>query len=278
MSEEKAKRASVGGIDGDRQARQRLRNQPPIDKKTHEVNEPSYTEDGIYLPVEDPSFVAEFLSEHFGALEREARILCRRYEIADFADDAISICIEKFMCSLIADRGERSAISFAMTIIKNTIIDETRRRKRQAILGGGLTGDLDAEEHPGAWVPEPQSASDPESEVFASLELLALRLGFEELPKVLARTHKNAGRDLEIVRLRYLDGQSWESIASLMPVDRTHRQSAARGRELLRGWVHALCGTQPEPEAANRKYWQRGFEQGSAYREEHDWPPRAVGA
>ncbi|MDX9723320.1 MAG: ECF-type sigma factor [Myxococcota bacterium] len=235
-----------------------------------------FSSDGVYLPVEEPEFVEEFFTEHFAELQREAERLCLRHGMEDFADDALCISVEKFMSSLIEDRGPRSGIAFAMTIVKNTVIDESRRRRRQAVLGGGMTGDLDAEEHPGAWLPEPRSSSNPEAEVLASLELHALRLGFEELPRALRATHKNVERDLEIVRLRYLDGVSWEEIGEHMPIEKTHRQSAARGRELLRGWVHALCETQPEPDAANRKYWQRGFEQGMAYRQHQTWPPRAL--
>lgn len=228
---------------------------------------------GRFLPVHDPGYVAGFVAEYFDELAQEARRACWKTNLGDFADDALSITIEKFMSSRIEDRGPRSAIAFAMRILKNTCIDEARRRGRQAILAGAMTGDLGGDDNPGSWIPEPTSTSNPETETIAEYELLAVRLGFEQLPRVLAATHKNVGRDLEIVRLRYLDQLNWEEIGEEMGIDSAHRQSAARGRELLRGWVHALCGTQPEPEAVNAKYWRRGFEVGETFRQHNPWPP-----
>lgn len=232
-----------------------------------------------YLPVSDPEFVTSFVTDHYDELVQEARRVCWKYNIGDFADDAVSIALEKFMSSRIEDRGPRSAIAFAMTIVKNTCIDEARRRGRHAVLAGAMTGDLGGEddEHGGPYVPEPTSVSDPEGEVLAQFELFAVSLGFEQLPVLMSKTHKNVERDLEIVKRRYLHSMSWEEIAAEMKVDAAHRQSAARGRELLRGWVHALTGTQPEPEAVNRKYWQRGFEAGMEYRQGiGEWPPRGI--
>ena len=232
-------------------------------------------EETSFLPVNDPAYVAQFVHEYFSELDREARKLCRKQNIADFADDALSITIEKFMTSRIEDRGPRSGIAFAMKIIKNTCIDELRRRGRHAVLAGGMTGDLGGDdEHAGPWVPEPKAVSDPEVNLMAELELFATSLGFEHLPLYMAATHKNVSRDLDIVRRRYLLSMTWEEIAEEMDVDATHRQSAARGRELLRGWVHALSESRPEPDAVNRKYWQRGFEAALKFKEESDlWKP-----
>lgn len=227
-----------------------------------------------FLPTHDSTFVSEFVSTYYDELIAEARRSCWKHNIRDFADDALSITIEKFMASRIEDRGPRSAIAFAITIMKNTCIDEIRRRGRQAVLAGSMTGDLGGDDAPGTWIPEPVAVSNPEEQVLAELELHAVSLGFERLPEVMAATHKNVGRDLEIVKRRYLHSMSWEEISAEMDIDKAHRQSAARGRELLRGWVHALCGTQPEPEAVNRKYWQRGFDAGELFRAgDEAWPP-----
>jgi len=207
--------------------------------------------------------------------------VCWKHNIRDYAEDAVGIAVEKFMSSRIEDRGPRSAIAFAMTIVKNTCIDEVRRRGRHAVLAGAMTGDLggDDDESSGKWIPEPASDSSPEDEVLAKFELHAVSLGFERLPEAMSATHKNVGRDLAIVKRRYLLDMSWKEIAADMNISSAHRQSAARGRELLRGWVHALTGTQPEPDAVNAKYWRRGFEAGEAYRESLDeWPPRGTTA
>lgn len=230
-----------------------------------------------YLPTSDPEFVGTFLAEYYDDLTNEARRVCWKHQIRDFAEDAVSISLEKFMASRIEDRGPKSAIAFAMKIVKHTCIDEVRRRGRHAVLAGAMTGDLGDDDDNSSWVPEPAAASNPEGEVMAQFELLAVAVGFEQLPKAMAATHKNAARDLEIMKRRYLYSMSWDEIAADMDIDKAHRQSASRGRELLRGWVHALTGTQPEPDAANRKYWQRGFEAGEAYRESIDeWPPRGA--
>ena len=226
------------------------------------------------VPVSNPVFMASFLGEHLDELALEARRVCRRYDIIDFAEDALSAALEKFMSSRVVDRGPRSAIAFAVTVVRNTCIDEVRRRSRQAILAGAMTGDL-GEEDGRAWVPEPASGLNPERALVAGFELHAVSLGFEHLPTVMAATHRNVARDLDIVQQRYVEHLSWEQIAKAMRVDKAHRQSGARGRELLRGWVHALCGTQPEPDAVNRKYWRRGFDAGERFRgESDDWPPR----
>lgn len=238
--------------------------EPPI---ADEAAEPAL------VPVFDPGFMASFLEEHLDELALEARRVCRRYDINDFAEDALSVAIEKFMSSRVVDRGPRSAIAFAVTVVRNTCIDEVRRRGRQAILAGAMTGDL-GEEDGRVWVPEPSSGHNPERALVAEFQLHAVSLGFAHLPRVMAATHRNVARDLDIVQRRYVEHMSWEEIAEAMRVSKAHRQSGARGRELLRGWVHALCGTQPEPEAVNRKYWRSGYDAGERFRSESDdWPP-----
>jgi RNA polymerase sigma factor (sigma-70 family) len=224
-----------------------------------------------YLPVENPAFLKKFIHQYFDTLTREASRACYQYNIPDYADDALSISFEKFMTSRIEDRGPRSAISFAVRILKNTCIDEARRRGRHAIPAGALISN-DDEDGGGDFieerVAEQTSSNDPEAQLIASAEMNAVDLGFDMLPILTRKTHKNVERDLDIVRKRYVLRMSWSEIAQDMGAGKAHRQSAARGRELLRGWVHALCGTQPEPDAANRKYWQRGYESGCAYREQ----------
>ena len=231
----------------------------------HPLNEQQTPE---YLPVDSPAFLRKFIRKHFETLCREASRTCHQYNIPDYADDALSITIEKFMTSRIENRGPRSAIGFAIRILKNTCIDEARRRGRHAIPAGALLSD---DEDGGDFIEErvaqQHSSSNPEAQLIAGCEMRAVELGFELLPNHTRKTHKNVERDLDIVRKRYLLKMSWGEIAKSMGVAKAHRQSAARGREMLRGWVHALCGTQPEPDAANRKYWQRGYEAGIAYRE-----------
>lgn len=239
------------------------------------VNEDALTEEEAevstpeYLPVDSPAYVRKFLRKYFDTLCREATRTSYQYNIPDFADDALSITIEKFMTSRIENRGPRSAIGFAVRILRNTCIDEARRRGRHAIPAGALMTD---EEDGGDFIEQrvavEQEGADPESALIASHELRAIDLGFVELPRLVGKTHKNVERDLDIVYKRYLLRMSWNDIAKTLEGAKAHRQSAARGRELLRGWVHALCSTQPEPDAANRKYWQRGHEAGQRYREE----------
>lgn len=225
-----------------------------------------------YLPVESPAFLRKFINQYFDTLSREASRICYQYNIGDYGDDALSITIEKFMTSRIEDRGPRSAISFAVRILKNTCIDEARRRGRHAIPAGALISNDDEEGSSGDYieerVAEQTTSGDPEAQLIAGAEMNAVDLGFELLPGLTRKTHKNVERDLDIVHKRYLLRMSWSEIAKEMGMAKAHRQSAARGRELLRGWVHALCGTQPEPDAANRKYWQRGYEAGCAHREQ----------
>ena len=229
----------------------------------------------MLLPTHDPQYITDFLSDYYEELCQEARRACWKNNIPDFAEDALSISIEKFMCASIEARGPRSAIAFAVTIVKNTCIDETRRRGRQAVLGGSMTGDLGEDEDRSSWLPEPQAGGDPERAAISELELAAVQAGFDHLPELMAATHKNVARDLQVVRCRYLLGMSWDEVAAELEIDKANRQSAARGRELLRGWVHALCGTRPEPELVNRKYWQKGFAEGERWRKAGVWPPRA---
>jgi RNA polymerase sigma factor (sigma-70 family) len=227
-----------------------------------------------YLPVESPVFLKKFLHQYYDTLCREAARACYQYNIPDYAGDALSISFEKFMTSRIEDRGPRSAISFAVRILKNTCIDEARRRGRHAIPAGALISndDDDGGDFIQERVAEQTTSGDPEAQLIATAEMNAVDLGFELLPTLTRKTHKNVERDLDIVRKRYVLRMSWGEIAQGMGEGKAHRQSAARGRELLRGWVHALCGTQPEPDAANRKYWQRGYECGCAYREQLSTP------
>lgn len=221
------------------------------------------------LPVEDPAFVEQFAIEYFDTLMRKSERICRQLQIRDYADDALSTTIEKFMTSRIEDRGPRSAISFAMKVLKYTCIDEARRRGRHATPESALM--TQDEEDDGSLFDRIGNAAgtpDPESQLMAERELRAVQLGLEKLPDFMGDTHKNVSRDLEMVRLRYMMRLSWQEIAEKMGIVKIHRQGAARGRELLRGWVHALCGSQPEPKTVNKKYWTRGFDAGQSYREQ----------
>jgi hypothetical protein len=166
------------------------------------------------------------------------------------------------MAARIRDTGPASVQRYVATVVRNKVINEASSRHRTiplAVWEGERT-------QTGGRIPEQDTKTNVESLFLAGQGAWAAALGFDLLPVFVEPSFVNTGRDIEIFRLTHVEGLSFDRARALMGLAKVQRQWAARGRELLRGWVFALCGSEPRPDKVNATYWDAGFNAGSAYR------------
>lgn len=185
----------------------------------------------------------------------------------DLAEDVVHIALIDAMAANIQERGKNSVVRFVYTIIKNRTISIYRRSRYQEIPSSRVK-----------WMGEERDFLEtavhdegmpcPEELLDLECQKSAVRLAYKNLPAYLASSHPKAALYIDVLWLTTLRGLSYKEVAVELDLPAVERKWTERGRELLRGWVEAICSTSRPSRTIYDNYWKAGYEAGRRFRED----------
>ena len=211
-----------------------------------------------------------FARENYPELLRYATSMCVRFGFSPTeAEDVVQDSLLDAMGATIRMDPSNSPLRYVMRVVRNKVLTKVRQRRVHAITVSALcrTG-----EDPAFW--ETFAAALDETGIdrlLTACELRACVAAFLNLPEYVEEEFSSAQRNIKVVMLKNLMGLSYEQVASEMGVDNVQRKWAERGRELLRGWISALCGTADSGSTKDSRYWTAGYRAGIRFKEDQNW-------
>lgn len=211
-----------------------------------------------------------FVREHYDQLFRYARSLCGRYGLSpQDAEDFVQEAVLDAMGADIELRYPDSAIRYVTRIVYHKCMSQLRRRRVHAITVSMLHR---SGEDPAFWERFPSQLLDAGIErLLTDCEIRACMLAFKQLASHVEEEFSSADRNLQVVFLKNLMGLTYEQVAVEMGVEAVERKWGERGRELLRGWMAALCGSSDSGTTKDSTYWRAGFRAGIRYKDDTNW-------
>ena len=219
-----------------------------------------------YLKVDWDAFVRR----HDRDLHRVAMKHCRRLGLpTHLAEDIVQIALILAMAANIEDRGKDSVLRFVYTIIRRRCLDLYRRSKYREIPSSRIRWQGEEKDFLES-VARGQDGPSPEELMDLECRKWAVRMGFKYLPAYVSTTHPRAALYIDVLWLTTVRGLSYKQVALELSFEKVERKWTERGRELLRGWVEALCCSSLPSKTLDDNYWKAGYEAGLRFREDCD--------
>ena len=211
-----------------------------------------------------------FSREHYAQLHKYARGLCVRYGFPpEDAEDVVQDSVLDAMGANIQMLHANSPVRYVTRIIRNKVLTKVRQRRVHAITVSALvrTG-----EDPAFWERFASKLDEGGIDrMLTACEMRAAVAAFLNLPEYVEEEFSSAQRNIKVVLLKNLMGLSYELVAQEMGLACVDRKWGERGRELLRGWIAALCGSSESAKTSDGTYWTAGYRGAIRFKEDQDW-------
>ena len=209
-----------------------------------------------------------FVRHNYKALINKARSRLINLGLSpDLDEDVVHIAIIDAMAANIQERGKKSVLRFVYTIIKNRTISIFRRSRYQEIPSSRVKWQGEEKDFLETAVHD-EGMPCPEELLDLECQKSAVRLAYKNLPACLAASHPKAALYIDVLWMTTLRGLSYKQVAVELGLPTVERKWTERGRELLRGWVEAMCSSSRPSKTIYDNYWKAGAAAARRFRED----------